>query len=405
MDPTPEEAAAIKTVGAAIDWAGLKGSADDLATPRGAFLEAFGLEESDPPRVVAIMPESDYTATSQALKQGEKPVPPAIVAKALLVFRACRHVCEAAKAAAAASAPAVAAPAEREPQQPRQAAPPAATEPTAVAKRRRVAEDESTATSTTTPVVAAAPAAERHVARAAAGDDAPESSYSDEEDAAEHAPAGLGYQGASAGQPAKPPGGAGGAIAFQKASASDAPAPAVAAAAPAKDIQAAEELSPAEKERRKLAEFEAKLKSLEEDNEDASWQQSSGGDAYWAEQDDIAKRSVYIGGLDFSTSPEELQKHFQACGTVARTTVMQGFAYMEFKDRDGLQNALLLNGSEFRGATLKVVQKSTMVKGKGKPKGKDKDKGKGKSKGPDGAKGKGKGKSKFTNMVWTPTPK
>ncbi|XP_028052301.1 polyadenylate-binding protein 1-like isoform X2 [Camellia sinensis] len=53
---------------------------------------------------------------------------------------------------------------------------------------------------------------------------------------------------------------------------------------------------------------------------------------------------------------EEVQQHFQSCGTVNRVTILtdkfgqpEGFAYVEFVEIEAFQNALLLNESELHG--------------------------------------------------------
>merc|ERR1719327_1759404 len=109
-------------------------------------------------------------------------------------------------------------------------------------------------------------------------------------------------------------------------------------------------------------------------------------------REEIDKRSVYIGQVDYGSTPEELQEHFKSCGQISRITILvdkytghpKGFAYIEFGDEQSVQNSLLLNGSLFRGRQLKVMQKRTnipgYIEGKGKGKGK-KGKGKGKPKG------------------------
>ena len=33
-------------------------------------------------------------------------------------------------------------------------------------------------------------------------------------------------------------------------------------------------------------------------------------------------RSVHIGNVDYSSTPEELQAHFQSCGTINRVTII-----------------------------------------------------------------------------------
>lgn len=66
--------------------------------------------------------------------------------------------------------------------------------------------------------------------------------------------------------------------------------------------------------------------------------------------------------VDYACTPEEVQQHFQSCGTVNRVTILtdkfgqpKGFAYVEFVEIDAVQNALLLNESELHGRQLKVV--------------------------------------------------
>merc|ERR1719331_3696289 len=106
------------------------------------------------------------------------------------------------------------------------------------------------------------------------------------------------------------------------------------------------------------------------------------------DREEIDKRSVYVGSVDYGSTPEELQEHFKSCGQINRITILvdkytgnpKGFAYIEFADEQSVQNSLLLNGSLFRGKQLKVIQKRTNIPGYFKGGGK-------------GKKGKGKGKS------------
>ncbi|XP_040953125.1 polyadenylate-binding protein 1 isoform X2 [Gossypium raimondii] len=74
--------------------------------------------------------------------------------------------------------------------------------------------------------------------------------------------------------------------------------------------------------------------------------------------------------VDYSCTPEEVQQHFQSCGTVNRVTILtdkfgqpKGFAYVEFVEIDAVQNALLLNETELHGRQLKVSAKRTNVPG------------------------------------------
>jgi polyadenylate-binding protein 2 len=78
---------------------------------------------------------------------------------------------------------------------------------------------------------------------------------------------------------------------------------------------------------------------------------------------DTDSRSVYVGNVDYSVTPEELQSFFSSCGSVSRITILcdkftghpKGFAYVEFADMEGVTNAMMLNESEFKGRQLKVM--------------------------------------------------
>ncbi|KAJ3216000.1 cytoplasmic RNA-binding protein [Dinochytrium kinnereticum] len=84
---------------------------------------------------------------------------------------------------------------------------------------------------------------------------------------------------------------------------------------------------------------------------------------------EIDSRSVYVGNVDYSSTPEEIQAHFQSCGTINRVTILcdkwtghpKGFAYVEFADSSLVSNALALNDSLFKGRLIKVTAKRTNV--------------------------------------------
>ncbi|GFZ15143.1 polyadenylate-binding protein 1 [Actinidia rufa] len=83
----------------------------------------------------------------------------------------------------------------------------------------------------------------------------------------------------------------------------------------------------------------------------------------------FAPEHLYVH-VDYACSPEEVQQHFQSCGTVNRVTILtdkfgqpKGFAYVEFVEIEAVQNALLLNESELHGRQLKVSAKRTNVPG------------------------------------------
>lgn len=70
----------------------------------------------------------------------------------------------------------------------------------------------------------------------------------------------------------------------------------------------------------------------------------------------------HVGQVDYDATPDELQSHFEACGTINRVTILcdkfsgrpKGYAYIEFADKDGSENALALDNSPFKGRNLKV---------------------------------------------------
>lgn len=75
--------------------------------------------------------------------------------------------------------------------------------------------------------------------------------------------------------------------------------------------------------------------------------------------------SIYVGQVDYSSTPEELLAHFEACGTVERVTIVcdkmtgrpKGYAYIEFQAEEAVENAIKLDGSTFKERQLKVTHK------------------------------------------------
>lgn len=70
----------------------------------------------------------------------------------------------------------------------------------------------------------------------------------------------------------------------------------------------------------------------------------------------------FVLQVDYACTPEEVQQHFQSCGTVNRVTILtdkfgqpKGFAYVEFLEAEAVQEALVLNESELHGRQLKVT--------------------------------------------------
>jgi len=151
--------------------------------------------------------------------------------------------------------------------------------------------------------------------------------------------------------------------------------------------------------KQKAKEMEDEAENLRKIQEQTIEEQLNGGEGAGegegAASEEVDSRSVYIGQVDYSATPEELQEHFAGCGTINRVTILcdkyhnsKGFAYVEFAEVEAVAQAVLLNESEFKGRQLKVTEKRTNVHGFGKG-GKGKGKGKG---GYSPGKGKGKGK-------------
>ena len=77
----------------------------------------------------------------------------------------------------------------------------------------------------------------------------------------------------------------------------------------------------------------------------------------------VDSRSVYVGNVDWGSTPEEIQGHFQSCGTINRITILcdkwtgqpKGYAYVEFADASSVANAMVLNDSLFRARLIKVT--------------------------------------------------
>ena len=62
-----------------------------------------------------------------------------------------------------------------------------------------------------------------------------------------------------------------------------------------------------EAEAAKLREMQATLDDRSEPRED---------------KEDIDARSIFVGNVDYGASPEEIQAHFQSCGSINRVTIL-----------------------------------------------------------------------------------
>ncbi|MCJ1375256.1 cytoplasmic RNA-binding protein [Loxospora ochrophaea] len=119
--------------------------------------------------------------------------------------------------------------------------------------------------------------------------------------------------------------------------------------------------------KRRVAEMEAEAAKLREMQ--ASLDQQS--NELREDKEDVDARSIFVGNVDYGASPEEIQAHFQSCGSINRVTILldkftghpKGYAYVEFTEPNLVAHALVLNESVFRGRNLKVVPKRTNLPG------------------------------------------
>uniref|UniRef100_A0A0E0PV60 RRM domain-containing protein n=1 Tax=Oryza rufipogon TaxID=4529 RepID=A0A0E0PV60_ORYRU len=76
-----------------------------------------------------------------------------------------------------------------------------------------------------------------------------------------------------------------------------------------------------------------------------------------------SKEEMDARSVDYACTPEEVQQHFNSCGTVNRVTILtdkfgqpKGFAYVEFLEVEAVQEAVKLNESELHGRQIKIPQ-------------------------------------------------
>ncbi|GAB4853246.1 Polyadenylate-binding protein 3 [Ancistrocladus abbreviatus] len=127
--------------------------------------------------------------------------------------------------------------------------------------------------------------------------------------------------------------------------------------------------------RKRLKEMEDEAAALREmqakvEKEMGSVQDPAAAAVDQANKEEIDSRSVFVGNVDYACTPEEVQQHFQGCGTVNRVTIRtnkygqpKGYAYVEFVEPEAVQEALRLNDSELHGRQLKVSAKRTNIPG------------------------------------------
>ncbi|EXJ77775.1 hypothetical protein A1O3_10004 [Capronia epimyces CBS 606.96] len=127
--------------------------------------------------------------------------------------------------------------------------------------------------------------------------------------------------------------------------------------------------------KRRVAEMESEAAKLREMQSQLEQQSESGRRE---DREDVDARSIFVGNVDYSATPEEIQAHFASGpGTINRVTILldkftghpKGYAYVEFSDPALVAQALVLNESLFRGRNLKVVPKRTNLPGMSRGRG------------------------------------
>ncbi|XP_021863611.1 polyadenylate-binding protein 2 isoform X2 [Spinacia oleracea] len=127
--------------------------------------------------------------------------------------------------------------------------------------------------------------------------------------------------------------------------------------------------------RKRLKEMEDEAAALREmqakvEKEMGAVQDPAAVAADQANREEVDSRSVFVGNVDYACTPEEVQQHFQSCGTVNRVTIRtnkfgqpKGYAYVEFVEVEAVQEAINLSESVLHGRQLKVTAKRTNVPG------------------------------------------
>lgn len=70
--------------------------------------------------------------------------------------------------------------------------------------------------------------------------------------------------------------------------------------------------------KRRVAEMEEEANKLREMQASLDQQSTSLAD----DREDVDSRSIFVGNVDYSASPEEIQAHFQSCGSINRVTIL-----------------------------------------------------------------------------------
>ncbi|KAJ3856940.1 translation protein SH3-like domain-containing protein [Lentinula lateritia] len=116
-----------------------------------------------------------------------------------------------------------------------------------------------------------------------------------------------------------------------------------------------------EMEAKKLRELQA---AAETGQQDASMPMDTEEDK--AAADGRKRHLTVLVQVDYSATPEDIQGHFQACGTINRVTILcdkftghpKGYAYVEFAEPDHIDAALTMDNSLLHGRLIKSLTRT-----------------------------------------------
>merc|ERR1712187_59231 len=86
---------------------------------------------------------------------------------------------------------------------------------------------------------------------------------------------------------------------------------------------------------------------------------------------------VFVRGLPFATTEETLKKDFAECGEIVSLRMplndegsCRGIAFIKYSDKEGMDQAIKFNETDYGGRTISVTDAANKPEGKAKGKGK-----------------------------------
>jgi RNA recognition motif-containing protein len=70
--------------------------------------------------------------------------------------------------------------------------------------------------------------------------------------------------------------------------------------------------------KKRVAEMEEEAARLRDMQRDLDTAEESNSET----RNDVDSRSIFVGNVDYSASPEEIQTHFKSCGPINRVTIL-----------------------------------------------------------------------------------